>query len=212
MSTHTRPDSAMATLTKATRIYMACVNCRAGKVKVGFYAAPCISSGDGQPCARCTKKRLECEYLAVPNEQARSGTTSDSGRRSRRQPPAPSAPASHMSAGWTQAPHGYQASPRGSQPQPNPGFGPPQTASQCNPSPSVSAPIIQPNRYPPQPHHFAGGDNIPYNYGGTAPQPPTPQLAHPSSRQLNQQPGFAAVSLAVHATVVQPDDERVQMT
>ncbi|KAJ7476588.1 hypothetical protein FB451DRAFT_1173454 [Mycena latifolia] len=186
----------MATFTKPTRIYMACMNCRAGKVK-------CLSSGDGQPCARCTKRSLECEYLTVPNEQARSGTTSDSGRRSRKQPPAPSAPASHMSPGWTQAPAGYGASSRGSQPQPSQVFHPPHTASQGNPGPGV------PNRYLPQPQHFAGGDHIPQNYGGTAAQPPPPQLAHPSSRLPNQQPGYAAAPLAVHATVVRPDDERL---
>ncbi|KAJ7476560.1 hypothetical protein FB451DRAFT_1557405, partial [Mycena latifolia] len=104
MSTPTRPDSAMETFTKPTRIYMACVNCRAAKVK-------CLSSGDGQPCSRCTKKRLECEYLAVPDEQAQSGSTTDSRRRSRKPPP-PSGPTPHVPPGWTQAPPGYGASDR----------------------------------------------------------------------------------------------------
>ncbi|KAJ7476578.1 hypothetical protein FB451DRAFT_1460734 [Mycena latifolia] len=94
-----------------------------------------------------------------------------------------------MSPGWTQAPQGYQASDRGSQPQPNQGFYPPQTASQCYPGPGSPAPMTHPNRYPPQPQHFADGGHIPYNYGGTAAQPPPPQLAHPSSRLPNQQPG-----------------------
>ncbi|KAJ7440740.1 hypothetical protein FB451DRAFT_1191390 [Mycena latifolia] len=66
MSTHTRPDSGIAALTTPRRIAVACVKCRAGKIK-------CISPGDGQPCARCTKRRLECEYLAVPDQQARDG-------------------------------------------------------------------------------------------------------------------------------------------
>ncbi|KAJ7476636.1 hypothetical protein FB451DRAFT_1173505 [Mycena latifolia] len=181
MSAHTRPDSAMAAVAKPRRIPMACVNCRAGKIR-------CISIENGQPCARCTKRRLECEYLAVPDEQALSGSTTD-GRRRSRKPPPPSGPPSHMAPGWTQAPQGYGESGRGNQPQPSQDFFRPQIASQFNPDPGVPGPMTQPNRYPPQPQYPAGGDYIPSNYGGNAFQPPLPQLGHPSSSLPNQKPG-----------------------
>ncbi|KAJ7438974.1 hypothetical protein FB451DRAFT_1192352 [Mycena latifolia] len=180
MSTHTQPDSAMAAFIQPRRIYMACVNCRAGKVKY-------ISPGDDQPCARCTNRRLECEYLAVPKGQPQSGSTTD-GRRRSRKPPPPSGPTLHMPPGWTQASQGCGASDRGNPPQPSQGFSPPQTASQFNPGPSVPTPMSQPNRYPPKSQYPPGGDYIPYNYAGSEFQAPLPQLGHQSSNLANQQP------------------------
>ncbi|KAJ7476551.1 hypothetical protein FB451DRAFT_1173414 [Mycena latifolia] len=201
MSTHTRPDSAMATFTKPARMYMACMNCRAGKVKVDILCCP-------------PRDDIDLLISVYPRETASLARVAP---RRGSNPPSPSGPTPHVPAGWTQAPPGYGASGRGSHPQPSQDFFPPQTASQFTPGPGVPAPMTQPNRYPPQPQHFAGGDYIPYNYGGTATQPPPtqpppPQLAHPSSRLPYQQPGFATASLAVHATVVRPEDERLQMS
>ncbi|KAJ7447675.1 hypothetical protein FB451DRAFT_1188202 [Mycena latifolia] len=179
MSTQTRPDSGMAAFTAPRRISMACVKCRAGKVK-------CISPEDGRPCARCTKRRLECEYLPVPDEQARSGSTTGPRRRSRKQPPPPSAPTPHLPSGSIQAPRGYGGSGRGSPPYPVQGYFPPQSSSQFNPGTVGPTPMIEPNRYPPQPQHHVAGDYIPYNNAATVNQLP---LGHPPSRLPNQQPG-----------------------
>ncbi|KAJ7447673.1 hypothetical protein FB451DRAFT_1188200 [Mycena latifolia] len=143
MSNHPRPDSGMAAFSQPTRIYMACVNCRAGKIK-------CISPGNGQPCARFTKRRLECEYLPVPDEQARAGSTTNAGRRSRKQPPPPSTPTPHLPSGSTQAPRSYGGSDRGSPPYPVQGYfppGPQQSSSQFNPEPTDPARLIEPTRY-----------------------------------------------------------------
>ncbi|KAJ7447677.1 hypothetical protein FB451DRAFT_1188205 [Mycena latifolia] len=171
MSTNPRPDSGMAAVTAPRRISMACVKCRAGKVKVGlgFYPA------------------------SLPDDQARSGSTTDAGRCSRKQPPPPSAPMKKNRTKsklqqllYSTASRGYGGSDRGGTPYPVQGYFPPQSSSQFNPGPVGPTPVIEPNRYPPQPQNHVAGDYIPYNFAGTVNHP---HLAHPSPRLPNQQPG-----------------------
>ncbi|KAJ7467648.1 hypothetical protein FB451DRAFT_1178016 [Mycena latifolia] len=183
MSTHTRPDSAMAAFTKPRRIHMACVNCRAGKTR-------CVSPDDGQPCARCTKRNLDCEYLTVPDEESRAGFVPDAGRRSRKRLPLPSAPAPHMATEWTQALQDSRASDTRSSPQPSQGFDTPPTASQFNSGLGVHAAMTLQNPYSSEAQYPAGEEYIAYKDGGPANQSPRPQLTHPASRLPNQPPAL----------------------
>ncbi|KAJ7456128.1 hypothetical protein FB451DRAFT_1277046 [Mycena latifolia] len=181
MSTHTRPDSAMEAFTQPRRIYIACVNCRARKVK-------CISPEDGQPCARCTKKRIECEYLAVPEEQARSSSTAPGGQRSGKHPPRPSASTPQMPPAWAQAPPGYGGSNRGNPQHSGQGYYP-QNASQYHAVPGGPPPMTQPDRYPAQPQYPAAGGHHAYNHGGVQNQQPRPQNVHSPSGLPHPQAG-----------------------
>ncbi|KAJ7743919.1 hypothetical protein DFH07DRAFT_777250 [Mycena maculata] len=45
-------------LTRRTRVYTACLNCRKRKIK---------------PCERCIRRNLHCKYLAVGTEESHSG-------------------------------------------------------------------------------------------------------------------------------------------
>ncbi|KAJ7598902.1 hypothetical protein C8J56DRAFT_1092852 [Mycena floridula] len=102
----TSTDSSLFT-TKAVRIQVACVTCRDRKVKVGSSYCSCAtfeliqllqcqrSGGDEQPCNRCTKHKLNCEFKTV-GEQTREPSSGLSRRRSTASPPARSqSPYSH---------------------------------------------------------------------------------------------------------------------
>ncbi|KAJ7468941.1 hypothetical protein B0H11DRAFT_1395204 [Mycena galericulata] len=56
-------SNSSSTFTKRSRVYIACSNCRRRKIK-------CITDDSEQTsCARCMRKGLLCEYLAVNDEQ-----------------------------------------------------------------------------------------------------------------------------------------------
>lgn len=62
---------------KRRRAYVACVTCRKRKIK-------CVtaSDADDDPCTRCKKKGIPCEFIAVPDEDESSpgpGPTTSSG-------------------------------------------------------------------------------------------------------------------------------------
>ncbi|KAJ7662819.1 hypothetical protein DFH06DRAFT_1397090 [Mycena polygramma] len=80
------PDSAPYAL-KRRRTIMACVNCRKRKIR-------CITTEQPptNPCARCTKKRIPCEYVAVPEPEWYSASS-----------PSPQTPEFPASAGDTSA-------------------------------------------------------------------------------------------------------------
>ncbi|KAJ7456130.1 hypothetical protein FB451DRAFT_1373002, partial [Mycena latifolia] len=69
MFAHPPPYSATPVVWRIKRAYIACVHCRKRKIK-------CITPREGQPCERCIKKGLVCDYLPVPEQHARSGSTS----------------------------------------------------------------------------------------------------------------------------------------
>ncbi|KAJ7513111.1 hypothetical protein B0H11DRAFT_2303320 [Mycena galericulata] len=79
MSTSTPPTHSGRRRPKRSRTLVACSNCRKRKIR-------CITSEKPpkNPCARCTKKNLDCEYLAIedPDDYSPSPSThaeSDSG-------------------------------------------------------------------------------------------------------------------------------------
>ncbi|KAJ7480851.1 hypothetical protein FB451DRAFT_1446945 [Mycena latifolia] len=69
MFAHPPPNSTTPLVWRPKRAYIACVHCRKRKIK-------CITPREGQPCERCIKKGLICDYLPVPEQQARSGSIS----------------------------------------------------------------------------------------------------------------------------------------
>ncbi|KAJ7476589.1 hypothetical protein FB451DRAFT_1460771 [Mycena latifolia] len=146
----------MAVFTKPTRIHMACVNCRAGKIKVviSFYLA-------------CDNVYLLAS--AYPWKTASLVRAALRGGSNQLHPP--SAPTPHIPPGWTQAPQGYGASHRGP-PDPNQGLHPPLIASQLSSGHGVPAPVTLPNRYLAEVQYPAGGEYIPCTYGGPANQSP----------------------------------------
>ncbi|KAJ6492251.1 hypothetical protein C8R45DRAFT_928546 [Mycena sanguinolenta] len=47
------------------RVFLACIACRRRKIR-------CISDEDNNPCTRCVKKGILCEYLSIDEERERS--------------------------------------------------------------------------------------------------------------------------------------------
>ncbi|KAJ6564067.1 hypothetical protein B0H19DRAFT_1067664 [Mycena capillaripes] len=69
------PGKASSLFTTHRRAYMACLNCRKRKVRrlqltKFFPIAQCVqlSEGDFTQCIRCTRKGIQCEYVAVSED------------------------------------------------------------------------------------------------------------------------------------------------
>ncbi|KAJ7915859.1 hypothetical protein B0H13DRAFT_385133 [Mycena leptocephala] len=90
--------------TRRRRVYVACVHCRQRKIR-------CITSEESRdkPCERCAKKGLQCEYLAVSEQQANPPQT-PSARNTRSSNPQQTTPST--SSTWNQPYDGYGAESR----------------------------------------------------------------------------------------------------
>ncbi|KAJ7473267.1 hypothetical protein FB451DRAFT_1174918 [Mycena latifolia] len=139
MSHQSPPEQTPASSSARKRIYVACLHCRKRKIK-------CITASESEPCERCARRGLECEYLPVSVEQAQQPSPT-SGRDG---PPARSAtPGPHMPISWTQSPQtygGYNA----------PGAGP---------SPHSSTAYANPSHYNPMNAMPGSQPFVPSNYG-----------------------------------------------
>ncbi|KAJ7064295.1 hypothetical protein C8F01DRAFT_1130891, partial [Mycena amicta] len=89
-----QPMLALASLLSSAprqRAPIACVRCRRRKIK-------CVTSDTLHPCARCTKRGLQCEYMAVSDPRnsfaSTSGSTSPPSPASTSSTPTPSTPTS----------------------------------------------------------------------------------------------------------------------
>ncbi|KAJ7085127.1 hypothetical protein B0H15DRAFT_802083 [Mycena belliarum] len=174
MSNYPRPAPAMEAFTQPRRIYIACLNCRARKVK-------CISPEDGTSCARCTKKGVQCEYLAVPEEHARSAAPAP---RPGGQKIAQSAtPSLYPSPAWNH-PQGYAEASSGQ--SVGRGYYPSQNAPQFPSGSGGAAPAANPNRPPPPSQYPTGGSRDLQSHSGCQPQP---QFPYPPPGVSHQQPG-----------------------
>ncbi|KAJ7486528.1 hypothetical protein FB451DRAFT_1167956 [Mycena latifolia] len=94
MSAHPPPYSTTPVVWHPKRAYIACVHCRKRKIK-------CFTPREGQPCKRCIKKGLLCDYLPVPEQQARSESTSHGQETADYDPPPPT---SYMAPAWNYTP------------------------------------------------------------------------------------------------------------
>ncbi|KAJ7779483.1 hypothetical protein DFH07DRAFT_765763 [Mycena maculata] len=74
------PNPVNPVFMKRRRIYVACLNCRRRKIR-------CIATEETEPCERCTKKKLTCEYMAVSEENAKLGGPHEEHRKSLQRPP-----------------------------------------------------------------------------------------------------------------------------
>ncbi|KAJ7456150.1 hypothetical protein FB451DRAFT_1183938 [Mycena latifolia] len=118
MFAHPPPNSTEPLARRPKRVYIACVHCRRRKVK-------CITSQESQPCARCIKKGLKCDYLSVPEQQARSASTTH-GQEASDQNPLPPTP--YMASTRNNTPQSYEGNPLPSGHL----YRPPQNDSQFN--------------------------------------------------------------------------------
>ncbi|KAJ7433996.1 hypothetical protein FB451DRAFT_1195786 [Mycena latifolia] len=190
------------------RVYLACLNCRKRKIR-------CIKAGESEPCERCVRRGLQCEYLAVcatvpqalPPTPGRDGPTADPFQSattgpythdSRIQPPQP--------------PFGYNASGRGPYPPASTAHTGPSTSQydHANPMSSGYQPFSStdhrynyssPSQYPVPVHHQG------YNPAATAARPsgsyyypiipptqrpgPDFQAYHVDSGQMYPHPGLS---------------------
>ncbi|KAJ7478265.1 hypothetical protein FB451DRAFT_1396049 [Mycena latifolia] len=70
-SSQNQPPAAPFAISMRRRTILACTNCRRRKIR-------CITTEQPpkNPCARCVKKGLSCEYVAAPEAEEYSGSTS----------------------------------------------------------------------------------------------------------------------------------------
>ncbi|KAJ7099871.1 hypothetical protein C8R43DRAFT_1141400 [Mycena crocata] len=171
-----------STVPPRRRVYIACLNCRKRKIK-------CMTDDtEQQPCERCIRKGLMCEYLAVGNEDSTSapppGRSSAGHSPSSSSYPSGSYPVStavsNGAYGTHRPPHAIHPQSAPSQPQPQgPHFdnsahqyqghrapAPYPVPSQYNHGPSSTYGRVQPPMQSPfPPPNQAGPSAYPTNYG-----------------------------------------------
>ncbi|KAJ6571024.1 hypothetical protein DFH09DRAFT_1079992 [Mycena vulgaris] len=90
-------DPTGSQLTTRSRVYIACIHCRKRKIR-------CITDEKGplNPCERCARRGLNCEYLSVGEQDPYPS----SGRDTPNLDPVfmSPAPTAHMPNAWTQSP------------------------------------------------------------------------------------------------------------
>ncbi|KAJ7138627.1 hypothetical protein C8R46DRAFT_1137406 [Mycena filopes] len=142
-------------LHRRRRGLMACTVCRARKARCITSEQPPVS-----PCEYCKRKRLQCEYLPIAEQEGTSPARSSSG---------------HAGQSGTQPPFSNQSMPSWA-----PG------ASQNFHAPAVESPNAYhppqghypPNTYPPSQGHYLPNSGAPMGYGNPGYGPSSPQYAN----------------------------------
>ncbi|KAJ7781336.1 hypothetical protein B0H16DRAFT_1710553 [Mycena metata] len=161
------PPTAASLLNRRRRATIACVNCRRRKVK-------CATTEDPprNPCARCTKRSLVCEYVAVEEDDLESPVSPLYPN------PYTNAPAHYPNG----PPTGYMPPTYPAQQPPYGQWNPSQPSQPFNPSGHLRHPTnYNPSpAYPPSHTQYGNGQGYPAPYSF-----PT-QYAAPSPEQWSQ--------------------------
>ncbi|KAJ7276294.1 hypothetical protein B0H12DRAFT_13536 [Mycena haematopus] len=138
------PTSAVLN-TRRRRAMIACTNCRRRKIK-------CVTTEEPpqHPCARCTKRGLECEYVAVDEP-----TTPES-------PSHPLGPSYNPVPYQTQTPGYAHYAPH--QPQ-YPAWNAPPQSPPVHPAYPSHSPSYNPSQYPMPQNPYGGSQGYPPQYG-----------------------------------------------
>ncbi|KAJ6473371.1 hypothetical protein C8R47DRAFT_1324469 [Mycena vitilis] len=182
------PDSAPYAL-KRRRTIMACVNCRKRKIR-------CITTEQPptNPCARCTKKRIPCEYIAMPEPEWYSASSpspqtpefpassGDASASPSPWTPPPLPPPPSQSQGPSFVPLPYTAPPAGHRPR-YAGGQYPDLALGRQPSQPDRSMSLPTSPYYPHPDIQPGGNRATYPYYPQPPasRPPYPHPTYPSA-------------------------------
>ncbi|KAJ7456151.1 hypothetical protein FB451DRAFT_1183939 [Mycena latifolia] len=176
MLAHSPPHPTTLVSRRPKRVYIACVHCRKRKIK-------CITSRDDQPCQRCKKRGLKCDYVSVPEQQARSASSSvDCGQEvSERNPPSVF-PSMSMTPTWN--------TPRSEGNPSHSGHSsyPPANESQFHLIPHGNAQTSHPISRPPQAQHPASRDRNHHNDLGKQNQLPCVPLVYAAADSSHRQP------------------------
>ncbi|KAJ6509904.1 hypothetical protein C8R47DRAFT_771318 [Mycena vitilis] len=148
------------------RAMIACTNCRKRKIK-------CVTSEEPprNPCARCTKRSLTCEYVAVDDDYATMPSTPEHPGSQLPYTPYTNAPARYTNPGSGYMPNYATQYSSWSPPAPSPPANPGYLGHPTNYNPS--------HMYA-QPHNpYGGSQGLPPQFGG---QPQYNQYAQGSQQ------------------------------